>query len=184
MNFNFSEHSSDAITGSKTAIDSKLVKNGGRRLFNKYDLLFGEDAANETQFPTKIGYQGYYFNGSQLLSSIDYFELPQSFTFEIWFKFTEPLYVKKNPRYSLFKLYSPSYKNETEPYIKMEIQYGMGFALYFQDKRVIFDPDLNFEYDYVNRWSFLGISVMNLKDDEVKVCYAFPPNIFDCSTKY
>jgi hypothetical protein len=49
---------------------------GKRMLFNKYDLLFGEDGANSTQFPIKIGYQGYYFNGNSLLTTVDYFKLP------------------------------------------------------------------------------------------------------------
>ena len=44
MNFNFTEHSSEAITGSKSSLIDKRKKT--RRLFNKYDLLFGKDAAN------------------------------------------------------------------------------------------------------------------------------------------
>ena len=66
----------------------------------------------------------------------------------------------------------------------MEIKWGMGFVLQFQEKSESFDPELNFYKDYVKRWSFIGFSVMNLKNDEVKVCYAFPPKIFDCRLKY
>lgn len=35
-----------------------------------------------------------------------------------------------------------------------------------------------------NRWSFLGFSVMNLRDDEIKICFTFPPDLMDCSMKY
>lgn len=35
-----------------------------------------------------------------------------------------------------------------------------------------------------NRWSFLGFSVMNLREDEIKICFTFPPNLMDCSMKY
>jgi hypothetical protein len=58
------------------AIDFESKAKGKRMLFNKYDLLFGENGNNATQFPVKIGYQGYYFNGSSLLTTVDYFKLP------------------------------------------------------------------------------------------------------------
>ena len=119
-----------------------------------------------------------------MLTSVEYFDLPQSFTYEIWFKYTEPLDNKVNPEYYLLKLYSPSYYNEERTYISLSIQWGMGFVLQFQEKKEMFDPKLNFEKEYVNRWSFVGFSVMNLNDAETKVCFAFPPKVFDCRMKY
>lgn len=102
----------------------------------------------------------------------------------MWFKFTAKLSEKVDPDFSLLKLYTPDYMNETEPYLNLKVMYGMGFVLQFKDKRRLFDPDLYFSYMIEDRWSFLGFSVMNLKEDEIKICFSFPPDLMDCSIKY
>lgn len=89
-----------------------------------------------------------------------------------------------NSEYSLMNLYSPEYKNGAEPYLSLEIKWGMGFVLQFKDQIETFDPDIFYKKDYVNRWSFISFSVMNLDYDEVKICFAFPPNIMSCDMKY
>ena len=47
-----------------------------------------------------------------------------------------------------------------------------------------FDPEIYGKNDYMNRWSFVSFSVMNLDYDEVKICFTYPPNIMSCDMKY
>eukprot|EP00347_Sterkiella_histriomuscorum_P006905 403350981 len=187
MNFNFTEKHDVGITGELSQQPGSKITTGGRRmLFNKYDLVMGQDGKNLTQYPKKIGFQGYYFNGSSILSSKEYVILPQSFTFEVWFKFTEQLNgTTKEGYFSLFQLRKPDSPNGKDPYFDVSFMDKRNTVIVqMQGKKTTFDNPLSQMGKYINRWSFMGISVMNLKSNIVKICLDFPPVISDCNTRF
>ncbi|CDW89044.1 UNKNOWN [Stylonychia lemnae] len=129
LNLDFSKNKNDLIIYS--------AKRNLQSDFESENKLFylGPDSKNSSQMPKKIGFQGYYFNGEQYITSVDEIQLTSSFTIETWFKLTE-LYPDNrqdiDQRYSIIKLIQTSGTNQN---LKLNPQSSPYFSVSFINSR-------------------------------------------------
>ncbi|CDW74938.1 UNKNOWN [Stylonychia lemnae] len=179
MNINFTQ-------SLKIGINNHAASKRSRMLYEKYDLILGEDGKNDTQYPKKIGFQGFLFNGSSLVASKEYLTLPLSFTIEIWFKFTEifPFADSVQP-YNLLDFKQIQSQSSSSDYFRISfLNKNNDLQVRMLGQQKTFKTHLSQKSQVIGRWSFIGVSIMNLRKDQVKMCLNFPPIILDCSTKF